>query len=188
MAISAMDHREELHEATERNPKISAAPWYAVSVRSRHEFVVHDELKRRGVETFLPSVTRCSQWKDRKKFIAYPLFPGYVFVQAPDRPGAFLEVLKTRGVVAFISLEPGKPTPVAMEEIDSLRLMVQSGQEIDIYPHLKEGMRVRVKAGPLENAEGILWKKEKEYQFSVNVELLGRSVAVKISARDIEAV
>lgn len=189
MALLAIDQADARQETmtVERQPAIAVSPWYVVYVKSRHEFVVYDELQHKGAGAFLPSVTKCSQWKDRRKSIAYPLFPGYVFVQVPERPGAFLDVLKTRGVVAFICLEPGKPTPVVPEDIASLRLMVLSGQEIDIYPHLKEGMRVRVKTGPLENAEGILWKKAGDHLFSVNVELLGRSVAVKISARDIEA-
>jgi len=64
---------------------------------------------------------------------------------------------------------------------------MESGRHVEIYPHLKEGTRVRVKNGPLQNAEGILSRKENDYLFSVNVELLGRSVAVKISAEDIDA-
>jgi transcriptional antiterminator NusG len=56
-------------------------------------------------------IKRISQWKDRRKLIEYPLFPGYVFVKVPSYPGAFLEVLKTRGVVAFIALQPMKRSP-----------------------------------------------------------------------------
>jgi transcription antitermination factor NusG len=96
-------------------------------------------------------------------------------------------VLKTRGVVAFIALEPGKPTPAVPEEIASLRLLIESGNDIDIYPHLKEGTRVRLKSGPLKYAEGVLMKRESEYLFVVNIELLGRSVAVKICVHDIES-
>jgi len=109
-----------------------------------------------------------------------------MFVQISPRPEDFLSVLRTRGVVNFISLEPGKPTPVVPEEIISLRLLIESGKEINVYPHLKEGSRVRIKSGPLKNAEGILLRKAGEYQFLVNVELLGRCVSIKISAQEIE--
>ncbi len=171
----------------EERSAVTATPnWYAVYVKPRHEFVAFGELQRKRLEAFLPSVKRMSQWKDRKKLIEYPLFPGYVFVQVPSYPGAFLTVLKTRGVVSFIALEPGKPTPAAPEEISSLRLIIESGNDIDIYPHLKEGTRVRVTSGPLKYAEGILSKREDEYLFVVNIELLGRSVAVKICVHDIE--
>jgi transcription antitermination factor NusG len=185
----AVVHKSPFSETMmqERSAVATIPDWYAVYVKSRHEFVAFNELQRKGVEAFLPLVKRISQWKDRRKLIEYPLFPGYVFVQVPSYPGAFLEVLKTRGVVAFIALEPGKPTPAVPEEIASLRLLIESGNDIDIYPHLKEGTRVRMKSGPLKYAEGVLAKRENEYLFVVNIELLGRSVAVKICVHDIES-
>ena len=41
--------------------------WFALWTRSRHEQVVREQLERKRIETFLPSVTRWSRWKDRKK-------------------------------------------------------------------------------------------------------------------------
>jgi len=161
--------------------------WYAVYAKSRHEFVAFHELHKKQISVFLPTMHKISQWKDRRKLIEYPLFPGYLFVQVHPYPEEFLGVLKTRGIVTFISLEPGKPTPVAPEEIDSLRILIESGKNIDVYPHLKEGTRIRIKSGPLKNAEGILSKRDNEYTFQVNVELLGRSVAIKVSAQELES-
>ena len=40
--------------------------WYAIWTRSRHEQVVRDQLRRKHVEAFLPTVTRWSRWKDRR--------------------------------------------------------------------------------------------------------------------------
>ncbi len=170
-----------------QSPAEQTVCWYAVHVKSRHEFVVLDELTEKNLEAFLPAAKRVSQWKDRKKIVKYPLFPGYLFVKISPGPEAFLDVLRTRGVVTFISLEPGKPTPVAPEEIDSLRLLVESGKELDVYPHLKQGTRIRIKNGPLKNAEGILIRKENEYLFQVTVELLGRSVSIRVAAQEVES-
>jgi len=167
---------------------ISPPNWYAVYVKSRHEFVVLNELRQKQIEAFLPSVKKSSQWKDRKQVIEYPLFPGYVFVQVIPHPESFLNVLKTRSVVTLISQEPGIPTAIVPEEIHSLKLLIESGKEIDVYPHLKEGMRVRVKSGSLAGAEGILSNKENECIFHVNVDLLGRSVGVKVAPNAIEPI
>lgn len=161
--------------------------WYAVYVKSRHEFVARGELMKKGIETFLPVAKKLSQWKDRRKMIEFPLFPSYIFVCIPPRPDAFLDVLKTRGAVCMISLKPGNPTPVNDEEISSLRILLDSGEEFDIYPHLKEGDRVRVRKGPLKGAEGTLEVKNDQYMFLVNIDLLGRSIGVNIYADDIEA-
>ncbi|NOZ26226.1 MAG: UpxY family transcription antiterminator [Nitrospirae bacterium] len=161
--------------------------WYAVYVKSRHEFVAHRELLRKGLESYLPCVKRLRQWKDRRKFVDFPLFPGYLFVHICDNPETFLSVLKTRGVVSFISLKPGQPATVSPEEITSLKLLIKSGKDFDVHPFLKEGTRIRVKRGPLKGAEGILRKKGDQYMFHVNIDLLGRSVGVKIYADDLEA-
>lgn len=162
--------------------------WFAVHVKSRHEFVASGELVRKGVETFVPAMKKLRQWKDRRKFVEFPLFPGYVFVRVPAYRGAFAEILKTRGVVGFVTLEPGSPAHVDIDELEALRILVASGRDIDIYPGLKEGTRVRVTRGPLTNAEGFLEKKIDEYVFIVNMEILGRCVAVKIAPHDIAAV
>jgi transcription antitermination factor NusG len=127
------------------------------------------------------------QWKDRKKFVEFPLFPGYLFVHVQHDSAAFLNVLKTRSVVTFISSTPGNPSTVAVEEIQSLKLLLESGEELDVYPNLKEGELIRVKRGPLKGAEGILSVKENQYQFLVNIHLLGRSVGVKMYADELEA-
>jgi transcription antitermination factor NusG len=161
--------------------------WYALYVKSRHEFITEEELKRRGIETYLPSVTRVRQWSDRKKQVISPLFPGYLFVSIFPNPEEYLRVLKARGAVTFISLQPGYPTSVSPEEIQSLKMLIESGEEIDIYPRFKEGERVRIKRGPLTGAEGVLKKKEDRYYFLVNIELLGRSVGIKVQGDEIEA-
>jgi transcription antitermination factor NusG len=98
-----------------------------------------------------------------------------------------MKVTKIRGSVTLVSLKPGYPTPIPSEEIDSLKIVLDSGSAFDVYPQFKEGARVRIKKGPLGGAEGILESKEDQQVFMVNVELLGRSVGVKIQAADIES-
>jgi transcriptional antiterminator NusG len=160
--------------------------WYALYVKSNHEFVVRDELSRKRIESFLPTVRKMRQWKDRQKWVDFPVFPGYLFIRVHPFPEDFLHALRTRGAISLLSAQPGCPTPVAAEEIVSLQLLVESGEPLDIYPHLKEGTRVRVRRGPLKGAEGNLQRKENHYTFLVNIELLGRSIGVKIFADDLE--
>ena len=77
--------------------------WYAVWTRSRHEQVVRQQLEKKGFESFLPTIPRWSRWKDRKKKIDWPLFPGYCFARFV--PGSTLAILKCTGVVSIVSLE-----------------------------------------------------------------------------------
>jgi transcription antitermination factor NusG len=160
--------------------------WFALYVKSRHEFVTKNELRKKEIDTFLPSVKKWSQWKDRKKFVDFPLFPGYLFVHIYPNPEEFMKVLKTIGAVTLVSSGTGNPTRVPPQEISSLRVLLDTEEKFDVYPHIKEGTSVRVRRGPLKGAEGILERKDNTYMFLINVNLLGRSVGVKIYANDIE--
>ncbi len=166
---------------------MTALQWYALRVRSRHEFVTNDELQRKGIPTYLPSVRKWRRWKDRRKLVEFPLFPGYLFVQAQPHAEHYVSALKARGAVAFVARN-GEPLPIPAEEISALRLMVDSEQELNVYPHLKEGIRVKIVRGPLCGAEGVLEKRERHCMFLVNIVLLSKSVGVSVSADDLQTI
>ena len=171
----------ELIETSELN-------WYAVYVRSRHEFKVFNRLTESGIEVFLPVVERLNRWKDRKKLVSFPLFAGYLFVHISKNYNEILSVLKTHGVVRFLGIVPGEPEVVPDEQIASLKKIVESKGEIDPYPYLKEGQQVRIKKGPLAGVEGILVEKTGQHRLVLSVDILRQGVSIKIDTSDVEAV
>ncbi len=162
--------------------------WYAVHVRSRHEFQVTGRLSQKGIEIFLPTVERLRKWKDRKKLIEFPLFPGYVFVRITREPGNLLSVLKVKGVVRILCTVPGEPDPIPDEQIISLQRLVENKQAIDPYPYLTEGQQVRITKGPLSGVEGILVRKLDRHLLVLSVDVLRQGVALRISASDVEKI
>ena len=162
--------------------------WYALSVRSRHEFVASQQLTKKGIEVLLPTVTRMKRWSDRGKAVTFPLFPGYVFVHVRPSAETFLKVIKTYGTVSLLGHEPGIPAPIDPGEIQALKLMLAHSNDIDIYPHLWEGARVVIKSGPLKGVTGILATKQDKHLFVVNVDILGRSVGMSIDGEELEPV
>jgi transcriptional antiterminator NusG len=75
--------------------------WFAIWTRSRHEQVVRDQLLRKQLDVFLPTITRWSRWKDRRKQVEWPLFPGYCFARFDPRDR--MPVIKCSGVVNIVS-------------------------------------------------------------------------------------
>lgn len=165
--------------------------WYAVHIRSRHEFQVSERLNLKGIDVFLPSVERLRKWKDRKKLIAFPLFPGYLFVHIPKRPQDILSVLKVKGTVRLLGSSPGEPEPIPDEQIISLKKLVENKSAsggLDPYPYLKEGQRVRIKKGALYGVEGILIERLGQHMLVISVDILRQGVALKIEASEVERV
>lgn len=162
--------------------------WYAVHVKSRHEFKVADRLSDAGIEAFLPVVERQSRWKDRKKVVTFPLFPGYLFVRIEKNNEAKMVVLKTSGVVRFVGFKPGDPENVPDEQIDSLKKLVENKASLDPYPYLKEGRRVRIKRGPLKGVEGIIVQRHGQHMIVLSVDVLQQGAALKIDTSQVENV
>ena len=158
--------------------------WYAIWTRSRHEQVVREQLEKKGMNAFLPTITRWSRWKDRKKKIDWPLFPGYCFAHF-DIADA-LPVLKCTGVVNIVSFE-GKPAPIPDYELDSIRLLVGSELQYDPCPLIREGMMVEVVHGPLRGVVGRLMRKDSaKARLILSVDLIGQAVSVEVDAADVK--
>jgi transcriptional antiterminator NusG len=156
--------------------------WYAVRTHARAEKVVRDDLTARAVETFLPTVTRWSRWKDRKKAIAWPLFSGYCFARFD--PANHLVVVKSPRVAGIVSCD-GRMSPVPDEEIDSLRTLVTSDLAFDPAPFIKEGDPVRVVSGPLKGVIGRLIRKGAHARLVLAVDIIAQAVAVTVDAADV---
>jgi transcriptional antiterminator NusG len=159
--------------------------WFALWTRSRHEKIVRDQLaKKSDVDVFLPTIGKWSRWKDRKKKIDWPLFPGYVFARfvADERVG----ILKVDGVVQIIS-NNGMLSAIPDEEIDSIRTLVESELAYDPVPLIKEGDMVKVTSGPLKGVVGrLITKKGASARLVLSVDLIGQAVSVEVDAADVK--
>jgi transcriptional antiterminator NusG len=163
----------------------SPLKWFAIWTRSRHEQVVREQLEKKQVEAFLPTVTRWSRWKDRKKKIDWPLFPGYCF--ARFNPVDTLPVLKCTGVVSIVTFD-GKPAAIPEYELDSLRVLVGSDLQYDACPMIREGGMVEVTHGPLKGVIGRLIRKDSERgRLVLSVDLIGQAVSVEVDMADVRS-
>jgi transcription antitermination factor NusG len=153
-----------------------AEAWFAIWTRSRHEQVVRDQLERKGVEAFLPTIPKWSRWKDRKKKIDWPLFPGYCFARFDSRER--LPILKCTGVVNIVSFD-GEIAPIPDQEIDGIKRLVTC-------PLIREGMMAEVVHGPLKGVVGRLVRKGSHARLVLAVDLIGQAVSVEVDAADVK--
>ena len=160
------------------------AGWYAIWTRSRHEQVVREQLSRKGFDAFLPTITKWSRWKDRKKQVDWPLFPGYCFVKLV--PDDRLPVLTCTGVVSIVSFN-GEPAVIPDHEIDSIRRLLETDLQFDPCPLIKEGSLVEVVHGPLRGVIGRLVRKGAHARLVLAVALIGQGVSVEVDAADVKA-
>jgi transcription antitermination factor NusG len=189
LSCESQGARTDLYEQVFSPQSVSAecSNWYAVYTRSRHEKVVHNFLGEKGLSSFLPLRNVLSQWKDRRKCVQKPLFPGYLFVQVRQEE---LYLVTTTPGVAYILGGDTEPVPVPDEQLQAVRSLVESPYPVVPWPLLRKGRRVRITAGPLSGIETyIIQRKGREKcRLVVTVDILGRSVAVEVDPRCVEPV
>ena len=152
--------------------------WYAVYTTPRAEKQVFKRLEDSSIETFLPLHKTIRQWSDRKKIIEKPLLSSYVFVRisARDYPAVF----KTYGVVRFVTFE-GVPVPIPQNQIDNLKLLVNSDAEIEVTNNnFDKGDNVEVMTGSLIGLTGELISVHGKKRVIVRIDRLEKNIVVTI--------
>lgn len=163
----------------------AAEKWYAIHSRSNFEKRIGLELGGKGIEHYLPAYDEVHQWKDRKRTVAVPLFPGYVFARFVDEPGLRRTVLTTSGIVRILG-NGGGPEPIPDDQIDAVRAILTSRVPCFAHPLLREGARVRVTWGVLAGMEGLLARIKNRTRLVISIPLLNQSVAAEVNAWDVK--
>src|SRR5882724_6125709 len=117
-------------------PEEYCQQWYAAYTRANHEKRVSQQLSMSGVEHYLPLCSSLRRWKDRRKKLEVPLFPGYVFVRMALRDR--LRVLQIPAVACLVGFA-GTPSALPSDEIEALRASLLRNTKMQPHPYLAVG-------------------------------------------------
>ncbi len=141
--------------------------WYVVKTRPLQEEKALKNLVMQGIEVYLPRIKKIILRNGKRKDLAKPLFPGYLFARFCVETH-FRKVHYTRGVSRVVCFN-GIPIPLDEEEIEFIRT-----KEVDGFVSIKEkdfskGEKVKVVNGPFCGFEGLF---ERELEDGERVEIL----------------
>jgi transcription antitermination factor NusG len=159
--------------------------WYAAYTCANHEKRVAEQLGLRSIEYFLPLFQTVRQWKDRRKRLELPLFPGYVFMRLPvQERSRVLELASVVRLVGFGAL----PCVIPDREIEALRNVVSCRLRAEPHLYPAVGRRVRIIRGPLEGIEGTLVRKKGIVRLVLSVDIIRKSATVEVDLGDVEPI
>ena len=149
--------------------------WHVLQVRQRFERIVALRLRERAIEGYVP-LRRIGR-KANGTSIELPLFPGYVFCKYDevavssfyDIPGVLCMVQGTDGI-----------NIIPEQQITDLRRILASGLDVQAWPFTLQGGTVMAEDGPLSGVTGILEQRADKRLLVLPIELIRRSIAVKI--------
>lgn len=184
--------------------------WNVAVVRSRCERLAVAQIRRLGLEAFVPTQTETRQWSDRRKRVERVITPSMVFFNAaqelfvPSPSGGSLrrtaadlergvrslqlEVCRTCYVYRLLSM-PHERRPADIPDAQIRRFLYMVGlsdERVDIVPELAVGDAVRVVRGPLRGLEGsVSAVRDGRAELGIRVGPLGYAVT-GIPAADVE--
>lgn len=158
--------------------------WWAVQVKSRQEKALAWDIYHSEGSYFLPmyEVIRTSRGRSWKSVLV--LFPGYVFVCLKDEESR-LKVLQTGRIAQMIEVIDQNRL---VQELQAVKQVMDTRLAMDPYAELVEGVRCRVRSGPLAGVEGKVDRKKSPNRLLLEVSLLGQGVSVEIDAALLEVV
>ena len=161
--------------------------WYAIRTRGRSERTVDAQLRAYGLDTFLPLYTEVRRWSDRRKEIKLPLFPGYTFLRATVSAEIRSLVLHSAGVIDFVNAL-GKLPAISDREIEDVQSLAARRIAFSPCPFVNMGTKVRVGGGALDGLVGILVGRNSDCSLVISVELIQRSVALRVQGYEVRPV
>ena len=131
----------------------------------------------------LPCFQSVHKYRGKTVVFQKPLFPGYVFlrIQPQER-----DLIRQNDHVANVLEVFDQET--FEQQLQEILLALESGMEVRLAPSIGEGMRVRIKAGPLQGLEG--WV-EQRYGLStvlLRLDFINQAAAIKLEAHLLEPV
>ncbi|MCX7797120.1 MAG: UpxY family transcription antiterminator [Melioribacter sp.] len=156
--------------------------WFAFYTKPKHEFKAQAQFQNASIINYLPVIEVVRQWKDRKKKILEPLFKSYIFAYTNEKER--LIALQQSAIVKTVCFN-GKPSIIPDYQIENLRIMLSRSPELYVVSRIECGAKVKIVDGPFKGVIGIVKTLCNEKWLSVSVDLLNRSVLVRLPVESV---
>jgi transcriptional antiterminator RfaH len=157
--------------------------WFVAHTRPRCEKKLVTYCEREGLSTTLPVYRVAHKYRGKTVEFQKPLFPGYVFLHLPNSQKN--KVFQSDYVANLLEVIDQELFEHQLGEI--LRAL-ETDLEIRLAPAIGEGMRVKIKHGPLRGMEGWVEKRSGTNIVMLRLDFIGKAAAVKLEATDLELI
>lgn len=154
--------------------------WWIAHTKARNEKAFAWDLLRRRVGYFLPMVEKITFSGGRKRCNLAPVFGGYVFFCGTNEDR--YEAMCTGRLCNAIAVR--NPQQL-VAELAQIEIALQASADLELYPQLAIGRRVRVSAGPMQGIFGTILARragdETSRTIILNIGVLGQGAAISIA-------
>jgi len=151
--------------------------WFVAHTRPRREKKLVEHCRRNGIAATLPCCKTVHKYRGKTVVFQKPVFPGYVFLQLE---GEHRNLVRQNDHVANL-LEVFDQQTFG-RQLEDILLALESDLEVRLAPAIGEGMRVRIKSGPLRGVEGWVEQRYGRAMVLLRLDFISQAAAGKLDA------
>jgi transcriptional antiterminator RfaH len=157
--------------------------WFVAHTKPRREKKVVEYCKRGGISATLPCCSSAHKYRGKTVVFQKPLFPGYVFLQLePMQKDSVRQNDHVANLLEVFDQE------TFYRQLQDILLALESKVGVRLAPAFGEGMRVRIKSGPLQGIEGWVEQRHGMTTVLLRLDFINQAAAVKLDADMLEAI
>ena len=156
---------------------VSSLRWFVAHTKPRREKKLVEYCRRQNLAATLPCYNSAHKYRGKTVVFQKPLFPGYVFLQLA--PGQKNSVRQNDHVAKLLEVFDQE---TFQHQLQDILLALETNLEVRLAPSIGEGMRVRIKSGPLQGLEGWVERRYGMTTVLLRLDFINRAAAVKIDA------
>ncbi len=167
----------DTNQPLSNSTRVSELLWFVAHTKPRREKKLVEYCGRQGFAATLPCYNSAHKYRGKTVVFRKPLFPGYVFLKLlPEQKGA---VRQSDHVANLLEVFDQATFQLQLE---SILTALETDVEIRLSPTIGEGMRVRIKGGPLQGLEGWVEKRQGTTTVLLRLDFIQQAAAVQIDA------
>jgi transcriptional antiterminator RfaH len=162
---------------------MSEVLWFVAHTKPRREKKVVEHCQRQHIAATLPCYDSAHKYRGKTVVFRKPLFPGYVFLQLePAKKDSVRQSDHVANLLEVFDQETFK------RQLHDILLALDAKMGVRLAPAIGEGMRVRIKAGPLQGIEGWVEQRSGMTTVLLRLDFINQAAAVKIDADSLELI
>jgi transcriptional antiterminator RfaH len=173
----------DANQLSQTNTNPASLRWWVAHTKPRCEKKLFDFCQRERIMATLPCYQSAHKYRGKTVVFQKPLFPGYVFLRLE---ALRIPLLRQNDHVANLLEVHDQAT--LERQLGEIMQALEAGLEVKLAPAIGEGMRVRIKSGPLRGVEG--WV-ERRYGLDIvllRLDFISQAAAIELGAESLELI
>lgn len=162
---------------TDRSIDDDMGRWWVLQTKPNRDLKLAGYLMKQGVGYYMPLYDHEIKYGSlgRVRVVRAPLMKGYLCVALEK--GNHKQLYSSHDFARIIEV---KDQASFVKELQSLHLVTENEQDLEVQPGLLKGRSAHIVSGPLKGVQGVVLNRSRKGKFAISVPMFYRTVVLNV--------